>query len=205
MRHRSVRKRGMERLNKKQRIDLIREMEKELGYGRFIHSLGVADIAAGLAMRYGIDQDRAFLAGILHDCAKCMSLSKMRKVCEKAGMELSSFERESTALLHSKAGCVLARTRYGVTDEDLLNAIAYHTTGRPAMSLLEKIIFTSDYIEPGRDTAPHLATIRRMAFENIDACVLEILRDTLAYLETGNGEVDPMTKETFEYYANIDS
>ena len=189
-------------MDKKERLALIRQLEEELGYSRFVHTLGVANVAASLAMRYGIDSSRAELAGLLHDCAKCLSLNKMRKVCDKAGVSVSPFESESGALLHSKAGCILARTQYGVTDEEILRAIEFHTTGRPAMSLLEKIIFVADYIEPGRDTAPNLDTVRRMAFENIDACVLQILRDTLNYLASGSAAVDPMTQKTFEYYEN---
>ena len=92
----------------------------------------------------------------------------------------------------------------GVKDEDILNAIRYHTTGRPGMSLLEKIIFVADYIEPGRDSAPNLPQVRSLAFESIDDCVLQILKDTLIYLGTTGAEVDPMTQITYEYYRRCD-
>lgn len=187
-------------MNKKERINLIRELESELAYGRFVHTMDVACTAASLAMCYGADLDKAETAGLLHDCAKCMNLSKMIKVCDKAGVELSEYESNSGSLLHSKAGAVLAQTKYGVKDEDILNAIRYHTTGRPGMSLLEKIIFVSDYIEPGRESAPNLPLVRKLAYENMDDCVLQILEDTLRYLKTTDSEVDPMTQKTFEYY-----
>ena len=179
-------------MNKKERINLIRELESELAYGRFVHTLNVANTAACLAMSYGFDIDKAETAGLLHDCAKCMNLGKMLKICEKAGLELSEIEKGSGSLLHSKA------------DEDILNAIRYHTTGRPGMSLLEKIIFTADYIEPGRDSAPNLPVVRKLAFESIDDCVLQILKDTLSYLGTTGAEVDPMTQKTYEYYRRCD-
>ena len=115
-------------MNKKERINLIRELESELAYGRFVHTLDVASTAAGLAMCYGADLDKAETAGLLHDCTKCMNLSKMLKICDKAGLNLSDFERNSVSLLHSKAGAVLAQAKYGVKDEDILNAIRYHTT-----------------------------------------------------------------------------
>ena len=143
-------------LNKKERLALIRELETELAFGRFIHTMEVASTAANLAMCYGEDPAKAELAGLLHDCAKCMSLNKMLKICEKSGVPLSDIEKTSGSLLHSKAGAVLAACKYGVEDEDILNAIRYHTTGRPGMSLLEKIVFVADYIEPGRDSAPNL-------------------------------------------------
>ena len=181
-------------------MTLIRELETELSYSRFIHTLGVANTASNLAMRHGADIGRAELAGLLHDCAKCMNLGKMLKVCAKADLPLTETEKQSGALLHSKAGAVIAADRYGVRDEDILNAIRYHTTGRPGMSLLEKIIFVSDYMEPGRDTAPNLPVVRKLAYENIDDCVLQILKDTLSYLGTTDAEVDPMTQKTYEYY-----
>ena len=191
-------------MNKKERIALIKELESELAYGRFVHTLDVAATAANLAMCYGADLDKAETAGLLHDCAKCMSLGKMLKVCDKAGTDLSEFEKNSVSLLHSKAGAVLAESRYGVRDEDTLNAIRFHTTGRPGMSLLEKIVFVADYIEPGRDSAPNLPQVRKLAYEGIDDCVLQILKDTLRYLATTGSAVDPMTQKTYEYYRRCD-
>ena len=175
-------------LNKKERLALIRELETELAFGRFIHTMEVA----------------SKLAGLLHDCAKCMSLNKMLKICEKAGVPLSDIEKTSGSLLHSKAGAVLAADKYGVEDEDILNAIRYHTTGRPGMSLLEKIVFVADYIEPGRDSAPNLPLVRGLAYDNIDDCVLQILKDTLGYLGTTGQRTDPMTQKTYDYYRRCD-
>jgi predicted HD superfamily hydrolase involved in NAD metabolism len=133
-----------------------------------------------------------------------LNLGKMLKMCEKAGVTISEYERNSASLLHSKAGAVLAESRYGVSDEDILNAIRYHTTGRPGMSLLEKIVFVADYIEPGRDSAPNLPVVRKLAYESIDDCVLQILKDTLRYLATTGADVDPMTHKTYEYYRRCD-
>ncbi len=191
-------------MNKKERIALIKELESELAYGRFVHTLDVAATASNLAMCYGADLDKAETAGLLHDCAKCMNLGKMLKACDKAGVTISEYERNSVSLLHSKAGAVLAESRYGVSDEDILNAIRYHTTGRPGMSLLEKLVFVADYIEPGRDSAPNLPLVRKLAYESIDDCVLQILKDTLQYLATTGSPVDPMTQKTYEYYRRCD-
>lgn len=187
-------------MDKEQRIKLIRRLEKELNYKRFIHTLGVAGTAAALAMRCGSDMEKAELAGLLHDCAKCMSPERMRMICTEARMPLSEPERSNPALLHSKAGCVLARTEYGVEDEEILSAIAWHTTGRPAMTPLEKIIFIADYIEPGRTVARHLPEIRRAAFCEPDEALLMILGDTLRYLRDSGAEVDSMTQKTYDYY-----
>ena len=191
---------SVKRLNK---IELIRTLEQELNYKRFVHTLAVAGTASSLAMCYGMNIEKTELAGLLHDCAKCIDVRKMQKLCEKAGLEISPFEAGSGSLLHSKAGSVLAAEKYGCTDPDILNAIRYHTTGRPGMSLLEKIIFVADYIEPGRYTAKNLPEIRKMAFEDIDEALLKILYDTLVYLNSTGNTVDPMTQKTYDYYRQI--
>jgi len=190
-------------LKKVSRVELIKTLEQELSYKRFIHTLSVAGTASSLAMCYGADLEKAETAGLLHDCAKCMDVRKMQKVCEKAGLTVSSFEADSGSLLHSKAGSVLAAEKYGITDPDMINAIRYHTTGRPGMSLLEKIIFVADYIEPGRFTAKNLPLIRRLAFSDIDEALMKILYDTLVYLNSTGLVVDPMTQKTYDYYKQI--
>ena len=91
---------------------------------------------------------------------------------------------------------------YHVYDADIINAILNHTTGRPGMSLLEKIIFIADYIEPGRKNAPNLGEIRKLAFVDLDQCLVIVLKNILEYLETSDGEIDPMTRKTYEYYVN---
>ena len=190
-------------MKKVSRVELIRTLEQELSYKRFIHTLSVAGTASSLAMCYGADLEKAETAGLLHDCAKCMDVRKMQKVCEKAGLTVSSFEADSGSLLHSKAGSVLAAEKYEITDPDMINAIRYHTTGRPGMSLLEKIIFVADYIEPGRFTAKNLPLIRRLAFSDIDEALMKILYDTLVYLNSTGLVVDPMTQKTYDYYKQI--
>lgn len=187
-------------LKKFSKLDLIRTLEQELNYKRFVHTMAVAGTASSLAMCYGADLQKAEIAGLLHDCAKCIDVRKMQRICEKAGLAVSEFEAGSGSLLHSKAGSVLAAEKYGYTDPDIVNAIRYHTTGRPGMSLLEKIIFVADYIEPGRFSAKNLPEIRKMAFEDIDGALRKILYDTLVYLNSTGNPVDPMTQKTYDYY-----
>lgn len=186
------------------RLDLFRKVEKELKYARFIHTMGVTFTATSLAACYGADVRKAETAGLLHDCAKYLPLSEMQKICAGAGLTLTRMEEESAALLHSKAGSILASTRYGVDDPEITDAIRYHTTGRPGMTLLEKIIFVADYIEPGRTQAPDLPQLRRLAFEDLDGALLLILKDTLAYLHSTDKEIDSMTQKTYNYYINKD-
>lgn len=177
-------------------------MEKSLDSKRYEHTLGVAYTAAALAMRYGASIKKAQLAGLLHDCAKCISNEKKIAICEKHHLDISDVERRNPSLLHPKAGSVMAAEEYGVTDPEVIQAILNHTTGRPKMSLLEKIVFVADYIEPGRSSAPGLDEIRPLAFEDIDRALVRILEDTLHYLEDGEEEIDPMTRKTLEYYTD---
>lgn len=186
--------------NKKDLRRLRKKIEKVQDAKRYEHTLGVAYTAAALAMRFGASIQDAQTAGLLHDCAKCLSDEKRLALCEKYEIPITEVERRNPFLLHAKVGAFLARRKYGVRDEDILNAVQYHTTGREGMSLLEKIIFVADYIEPGRKQAPNLAEIRRLSFEDLDAALLKILEDTMDYLKNAGGEVDSMTEKTWRYY-----
>ena len=105
-----------------------------------------------------------------------------------------------TAELHQMCLEVVDRA---VKDEEILTAITYHTTGRPGMSLLEKIVYISDYIEPMRDKAPNLPKVRKIAFEDLDECMYEILKDTLEYLEENPKEIDSTTRDAYVYYKDL--
>ena len=175
-------------------------MEKCQDAKRYEHTLGVTYTAAALAMRYDGDIKNAQIAGLLHDCAKCLSDEKRLSICEKHNISMTEIERRNPFLLHAKVGSFLAMEEYKIKDSDIIHAILNHTTGRPGMSLLEKIIFVADYIEPGRKQAPNLKEIRKLAFEDLDKALLRILEDTLEYLKSTDGEVDPMTAKTYEYY-----
>ena len=146
---------------------------------RYQHTLGVAETAVRLAEYYGASVQKARLAGLLHDCGK----------------------EASDALGHAEVGAQLAETVYGVTDPEILSAIRCHTTGKPGMSLLDKILFVADYIEPGREQAPELPRLRQLAFQDLDQTVLEILEETLAYLKESGVVIDPRTQETCDYYS----
>ncbi len=167
---------------------------------RFTHTTGVAYTAAALAMCYGGSMEAALTAGYLHDCAKELAYEESLRICEENHLPVTEVERRNPFLLHGKAGAQLAKTVYGVEDEDILNAIWYHTTGRANMSLLEKIIFVADYMEPSRNQAPNLTEIRQLAFLDLDRAVVRILEDTLSYLNAGGGEVDPATEATLRFY-----
>lgn len=179
---------------------ICRKMEKVLDPKRFEHTLGVAYTASALAMCYDVDINKAQTAGLLHDCAKCMSNEKKLSICEKHHIPVNEVERKNPFLLHAKVGSYVAMKQFNIHDQDIINAILNHTTGRPGMSQLEKIIYIADYIEPGRKQAPNLTKLRRLAFQDLDQALLQVLGDTLHYLESINSPIDPMTQKTYEYY-----
>ena len=182
---------------------ILKSIKKAQTKQRYNHTIGVAYTAASLAMKYEISIDHAFLAGILHDCAKCISDQKLLEKCEQNHIIISDFERKCPYLLHSKLGAFYASSKYETKDQDILNAIIYHTTGKPNMSMLEKIIFVADYIEPSRFKASKLAEIRKIAFENIDMSVFTILKETIDYLTKTNSPIDSISIETYDYYKKL--
>lgn len=175
-------------------------LKKELDENRYHHTLGVMYTSASMAMRYDVDVQKALYAGLLHDCAKCIPSDKKIRLCEKYGLPVSSVEKENPSLLHARLGAYLAHEKYGVKDEEIIYAIESHTTGRPGMSMLEKIVYIADYIEPGRRELPNMADVRQFAFRDIDECLYRILKDSLVYLDSKNITVDPMTQRTYDYY-----
>lgn len=179
---------------------ITKKLKKYLDEDRLWHTLGVMHTAAAMAMVYHEDMEKAQLAGLLHDCAKCIPSKKKIKLCNENHIPVSSFEKEHPFLLHGKVGAWIAEEKYGVKDREILEAITWHTTGKPEMSVLEKIIYIADYIEPARDKAPQLKEIRTLAFQDLDRCMYEILKDSLEYLNTHPEDLDPTTEKAYDYY-----
>ncbi len=186
-------------------------LKKHLTKERYQHTLGVAHTAVAMAMRYNPDTSnaefmkRAETAGLLHDCAKCMDNDKKIKICEKNNIPCSDFEISHPYLLHGKVGAYIAKNKFDILDEDILQAITWHTTGRPEMSLLEKIIFIADYIEPSRNPIPELDVIRQLAFVDIDKAMEKILSNTLKFLEKKGNPMDKMTQITYDSYVSVNT
>ena len=176
------------------------EVKMHLDQNRYEHTLGVMYTAGALAMRYGADLEDTMIAGLLHDCAKCIPSAQKIELCKKYNLNISEAEQKNPGLLHAKLGAYLAKEMYQIENTEILDAISCHTTGRPHMTLLDKIIYIADYIEPGRDKAENLPYIRKIAFEDLDVCMAEILHDTLAYLSSRGGSIDATTKMTYDFY-----
>lgn len=183
--------------------EIIEKLKTILKPQRFIHVLGVKDMCFSLALRYGYDPKKAELAGLLHDLAKSVPVSDYIKLAEEYSIDLTEDEIKNPQLIHAKLGSYLAKRDFNITDEEILNAICYHTTGKPSMNLLEKILYVSDYIEPSRHGIKRLSEIRKIAFEDLDKTVMETSLSTLEYLKSINADIDKKTIDTYEYYKEL--
>jgi predicted HD superfamily hydrolase involved in NAD metabolism len=185
--------------------DIQCKMKELLPATRYEHTLGVAHLASAIAMCYGENAQKSMLAGLLHDNARYMEHEQSIYVCEQNHIEVTEAERNNPMLLHGKLGAFFARTRYGIEDVEILSAISYHTTGKTAMSFLEKNVFLADYIEPRRkqQTNPELNIIRMTAFHNLDLAVYYALDNTLRYLKRSSRTIEVLSEQALEYYKNI--
>ena len=172
---------------------------KNLSPRRFIHSVCVANLAVDLAKCYGEDIFKAYVGGLLHDCAKEIPNSKKIYMCNYYGIEVDEILMMQPDLLHQFLGASLAYSVFRIRDIDILNAIRYHTTGRENMSLLEKIIYLADYTEPNR-IHENVKYIRRLVFENLDKALAYCLKITLDENKKRNRMIYSLSNEAFEFY-----
>ncbi len=180
------------------RDKIIYRLRKELDAQRFEHTLGVEKTARQMARRFGEDEEKAALAGLLHDCAKCMTLSQMIKMAKDEPTD--PVMRGSKALMHAVAGKAMARDVYGVQDEEVLGAIRWHTTGHAGMTNLEKIIYLADMIEPGRKTYPGLEALRVLCRQDLDLAMHQALRMSLRHVTEQGKTLHPDTQAALEDY-----
>lgn len=166
---------------------------------RYEHTLNVAVLARQLAVSAGVDPEKAYLAGLLHDCAKSYTDDELLKLCRLRGLPITEAETKAPYLLHAKYGAWMAEFVYGIDDSEICSAIACHTTGKMGMNALDKVLFVADYLEPGRYQAPHLPILRKLAEKDMDLTVLRILQDTLEYLQGKDALIDPRTEETYHW------
>ena len=181
------------------RDEMVKKLKESLKPDRFIHTLGVEQTAGELAPRYGIDPAQARLAGLLHDCAKGRSPDKMRQLIRQGGIEVDDMEWQTVSLLHAPAGAAAARLEYGVTDEAVLSAIRWHTTGRPHMSPLEELIYLSDVIEPNRPGYPGLDRVREAVRRDLNEAMKLAVQDTVDYVKGNKRQLHSRSLALLDY------
>lgn len=179
-------------MDRNQALQLIK---RHLPERRYIHTLGVTDTAVMLAKQYGADEQKAELAGIFHDYAKYRPKEEMVSIIrsEKMPQDLLLFDSE---LWHAPVGAYLIKKEVGIADEEILDAIRYHTTGRPGMTMLEKVVFLADYIEPNR-SFPGVEEVREAAKNSLDKAIVLALQNTIRFLLSKNQLIYPQTVETY--------
>ena len=138
---------------------------------RYVHSLGVARAAKELAKRYGEDEERAYFAGLVHDITKNTPYEEQLQIIENGGIILNSEEKNNKKLLHAISGSEFLRQELSVTDEEIISAVRYHTTGKSDMTVLEKIIYIADFISAER-SFNGVEYMRRLAFESLDKAAM---------------------------------
>lgn len=158
--------------------EFLEEIKKRLNPDRLYHSLNVADEAKKLAKHYGADEQKAFTAGLLHDILKNTPDSELLQYFERNGIMLTETERASRKTWHAMAGADFLRRELHVTDEDILSAVRWHTTGRAGMTLLDKVLFVADFISADRDY-PGVERMREKAYVSLEGAMLEGLQFTI--------------------------
>ncbi|MGD6967240.1 bis(5'-nucleosyl)-tetraphosphatase (symmetrical) YqeK [Rossellomorea vietnamensis] len=179
-------------MDRDQALNLVRA---QLTEHRYLHTLGVMETAIELAERYNADRDKAEMAAIFHDYAKFRPKEEMKKIIETEGMDKRLLEYNAE-LWHAPVGAYLVRKEAGVEDEEILDAIRFHTSGRPGMTNLEKIIYLADYIEPGR-RFPGVDEVRELAKDNLEEALILSIRNSITFLMKKNQAVFPETFYTF--------
>ena len=164
---------------------------------RKVHTIGVMATALKLAKHYGEDEAKAVLAAMLHDIYKNISPTELMDLATK--YELPCRYKDNINLAHSKLATIKMKNDFNISDIDILNSVSYHTTGRANMSMLEKIIFIADAIEPGR-TYKSLAALTELAFSNIDEACHELLAYTIEHINNLGQYLDEDTIMAEEYY-----
>ncbi|WFA09505.1 bis(5'-nucleosyl)-tetraphosphatase (symmetrical) YqeK [Tissierella sp. Yu-01] len=159
----------------------IDELVKKVGEKRAYHSIGVMKTAIKLARIYDCDIEKARIAGILHDCAKYRDKSYLLKRANDFGIILDNIMLENTELIHGPLGAMVAKFEFGIRDDEILDAICYHTTGRKNMTTLDKIIYIADYIEPNRDF-PGVDEARELAYKDLNKSLKFAMENTIIFL-----------------------
>lgn len=158
--------------------EFLEEIKKRLNPDRLYHSLNVADEAKKLAKHFVADEQKAFTAGLLHDILKNTPDSELLQYFERNGIMLTETERASRKTWHAMAGADFLRRELHVTDEDILSAVRWHTTGRAGMTLLDKVLFVADFISADRDY-PGVERMREKAYVSLEDAMLEGLQFTI--------------------------
>ncbi len=179
--------------------DKIAFLEQNLTQKRFKHSCNVARAAKQLAQRYGADQEQAYFAGLLHDICKEMPFEEQKRLMLAGNFAPDEAELHSKKLWHGIAGAYFIQSEFGVSDKSILNAVRFHTVGRPGMTLLEEIIYIADMISDERDYKG-VTRMRKLANDDLQAAMCTALGDAIASVLKKDALVSRYTVEGYNSY-----
>ena len=179
-----------------------KDLKDKLSKNRYEHSLRVADYCKRLAQIYKADENKAYLSGLVHDCAKNLEEYYMLNKKVNSDIILDIEEKNNPKIQHAPIGAAVCKNLYGISDNEIISAVRYHTTARENMSLIEKILFISDKIEPNReyDTVEEL---RKIADYDIDKAIIKFLNDSFEYLEKNSQKIHPLSVKARDYLVNM--
>jgi predicted HD superfamily hydrolase involved in NAD metabolism len=178
-----------------ERHEALAIVKKQLTEHRYQHTVGVMETAIELAERYGADEKKAELAAIFHDYAKFRPKEEMKQIILEQNMP-KDLLLYNTELWHAPVGAYLVEKEVGIKDDEILDAIRYHTSGRANMTLLEKVIYLADYIEPGR-IFPGVEEVRELAKQDLNIALVKALQNTIQFLMKKNQAIYPDTFFTY--------
>lgn len=170
---------------------------------RLNHILRVEQTSVELAKHYKLDVEKAAQAGLMHDLAKYFKPQKLLVMARAEGLEIDEVMMATPHLLHADVSAIVARDTFGVEDEEILQAIANHTLGRPGMSLLSCIVFLADSIEPGRGDTPELETLRQMSYQNLAQAVWLTCDYSLKFLLNSQSLIHPRAIATRNWFLRM--
>ena len=174
-------------------------LSKRLSSKKYVHSLGVAETAGRLAVRYGYDENKAYLAGLVHDYAKNLPVADLITMSEKERLLDDESELMMPEVLHAPVGAYLIKRELDIQDPEILQAVRCHTLGAAEMSLLDEIIYVADMIEPNR-TFAELDYFHKTAFDNLSRCVIMTADNSIMYCIEKNKLLHPRSIETRNSY-----
>lgn len=175
--------------------EIEKKLKKMLTEKRLKHSYGVADTAREMAKRFGCDEEKAYLAGLIHDCAKNLKDDETVKLLRKNGYSEEEIDTLVPPVRHADAGVFVAVREFGIDDTEILSAVKLHTTGGPGMTKLDKIIYVADFIEPNRTEIPPLSRAREAAGTDLDEAVRVCAMSTLEHVSTTGQKLNPRTEK----------
>ena len=177
-------------------------LQQTLTTKRYQHSLAVQQEAMRLARHWGVDEEKAALAGLLHDVARGLSVEELQTKAKQAGLTIGTAEQANPLILHAPVGAIILQEDWGIDDQAVLDAVRYHTIASPEMDQLSIIIYLADLIEPNRQEWPGLAHLRKLALENLHQAMVMALENSFIYLRQQQQIIHPQAYQAYQHFQN---